>query len=101
MFGWWGGRRFDQDVKFWRLFADVINDVGLTLDMVAPLCGPQLFLPVLCLARIACGLCGVSAGATRSTISVRFKGKAARGSGVQQGVELGWRVRMCAGGCLF
>ena len=73
VFGWWGARRFDQDVKFWRLFADVINDVGLTLDMCAPLCGPTYFLPVLCLGRICCGLCGVSAGATRSTIAVRSR----------------------------
>lgn len=26
----------DSNIKEWRLFADVINDVGLTLDLVAP-----------------------------------------------------------------
>lgn len=29
VFAWWGGGRFDEDVKFWRLFADVINDVSV------------------------------------------------------------------------
>ncbi|KAJ1621916.1 root UVB sensitive family, partial [Pavlovales sp. CCMP2436] len=31
------GGQFDAAVKEWRLFADLINDVGLTLDMLAPL----------------------------------------------------------------
>lgn len=31
------GSSFDGRLKEWRLFADVINDVGLTLDMAAPL----------------------------------------------------------------
>jgi hypothetical protein len=26
-------------VRFWRLFADLINDLGLTLELVAPLLG--------------------------------------------------------------
>lgn len=34
------GTGFDRNVKEWRLFADLINDVGLTLDMLAPLAGP-------------------------------------------------------------
>lgn len=26
----------DSNIKEWRLFADIANDVGLTLDLVAP-----------------------------------------------------------------
>lgn len=31
IFARWGGSRFDRDVKFWRLYADVINDVRALL----------------------------------------------------------------------
>jgi hypothetical protein len=57
---------FDSYVKEFRLFADVINDIGFTLDMLYP-----------CF-RIICSLsrawqffakhCGISAGATKSNI---------------------------------
>jgi len=47
IFTWWGGSNFDRSVKFWRLFADAINDVGLTLEMISPLCG-EYFLLVAC-----------------------------------------------------
>jgi hypothetical protein len=56
---------FGQDVKAWRLFADLANDLGITLDMLAPLCGKS-FLLVLCAASVCKSLCGVAAGATVS-----------------------------------
>jgi hypothetical protein len=49
-FTWWGGRSFDRSVKFWRLYADAINDVGLTLEMLSPFCGRH-FLLVACTWR--------------------------------------------------
>ena len=42
-FAWWAGEKFGSNVKQWRLFADVINDVGLTLELIAPVF-PDLFL---------------------------------------------------------
>ena len=63
---------FDGELKFWRLFADVINDVGLTLELAAPLFGPAAFLPVTCVANVCRALCGVAAGATRVAISSHF-----------------------------
>jgi len=54
---------FGQNVKSWRLFADLINNVGITLDMLAPLCGVH-FLAVVCTASLCKALCGVAAGAT-------------------------------------
>jgi hypothetical protein len=62
----------DAEVKFWRLFADVINDVGLTLELLAPLAGPAHFLHVSCAANVCKALCGVAAGATRVAISTHF-----------------------------
>jgi len=64
---------FDSHVKEFRLFADVINDVGLTLDMMAPwfAAADQLLL-VTSAAALCKTLCGISAGATKSSITVHF-----------------------------
>eukprot|EP01138_Halocafeteria_seosinensis_P013738 gb/GECG01014029.1/.p1 GENE.gb/GECG01014029.1/~~gb/GECG01014029.1/.p1 ORF type:complete len:570 (+),score=39.46 gb/GECG01014029.1/:1-1710(+) len=71
-FSWWGGEKFGHDMKFWRLFADAINDVGLTLELLAPLVSGFNFLVVTCLASVCKSLCGVAAGCTKSTISQHF-----------------------------
>jgi Vitamin B6 photo-protection and homoeostasis len=62
---------FGHDVKKWRLFADVINDVGLTLELLSPL-NADYFLLLACLGSICRALCGVAAGATRATLSSHF-----------------------------
>lgn len=62
----------DGEVRFWRLVADVANDIGLTLELAAPLAGPSGFLPLTCLANAFKAVCGVAAGATRVTISSHF-----------------------------
>lgn len=59
---------FGQNVKLWRLFADIINNFGITLDMIAPLF-PKYFLTILCVASICKALCGISAGAAGVSIS--------------------------------
>jgi hypothetical protein len=59
---------FGQNVKQWRLFADYINNVGITLDMIAPLFD-NMFLPIICIASVCKALCGVAAGATGAVIS--------------------------------
>ena len=64
--------RFDGDLRFWRLFADLVNDVGLTLELLAPLTGPHFFLFTTCTANVCKALCGVAAGATRVAISMHF-----------------------------
>lgn len=68
LFSWWGSNRFDEDICTWRLFADLINDIGLFFEMLAPLF-PSEFLLILSIGSICKALCGVSAGATRSCIT--------------------------------
>lgn len=65
---------FDSHVKEFRLFADVINDVGLTLDMMAPWfsTSPCQLLLVTSAATLCKTLCGMAAGATKSSITVHF-----------------------------
>ena len=91
LFAWRYAGAFDRDVKQWRLFADVSNDVGLTLDLLAPLAGTALqhvrgvpetvlglpagkagFLACVCLGTVFKAWCGVAAGATRVTITEHF-----------------------------
>ncbi|TMW66928.1 hypothetical protein Poli38472_012044 [Pythium oligandrum] len=65
------GPKFDMNVKRWRLFADVINDVGLTLDMIAPYF-PSLVTEILCVSSVCKTMCGVAAGSTRSSLMTHF-----------------------------
>lgn len=59
---------FGQNLKAWRLFADFINNVGITLDMIAPYFRKQ-FLYIACTAAVCKALCGVAAGATGAAIA--------------------------------
>jgi hypothetical protein len=63
--------RFGGAIKQWRLFADCINDLGLTLELLAPLF-PQHFLLVACAGTLCRSLCGVAAGATRASLMQHF-----------------------------
>lgn len=36
LFSYAASSHMDSNIKEWRLFADVANDIGLTLDLVAP-----------------------------------------------------------------
>jgi len=87
LFAWRCAGAFDRDAKRWRLFADVSNDVGLTLDLLAPLAGTAVaarfgdvddapavlglpagkfaFLAVVCLGTVCKAWCGVAAGVRR------------------------------------
>ncbi|KAH9246985.1 hypothetical protein BASA81_015416 [Batrachochytrium salamandrivorans] len=64
---------FGREVKFWRLFADVCNDVALVLDLVAPWWGGEnAFLLLVCISSALKAFCGVAAGATRAAITNHF-----------------------------
>lgn len=65
---------FGQNIKVWRLFADSINNVGITLNMIAPLF-PQYFLPFICLGSLCTALCGIAAGATGAAINAHWGSK--------------------------
>ena len=68
LFSTYTSANFGQNIKSWRLFADFINNVGITLDMIAPLT-QGYFLIVVSIASIAKALCGIAAGATGSVLS--------------------------------
>ncbi|CAM9973532.1 unnamed protein product, partial [Ectocarpus fasciculatus] len=63
---------FGVNIKTWRLFADTSNDVGLALEMLAPL--PAFreggrFLRLICIASVFKAACGVAGGATGAAIT--------------------------------
>jgi len=76
VFSYAASAHFDGHVKEFRLFADVINDVGLTLDMLAPYAGAaggrRRVLYVSSLATICKTMCGMAAGATKGSIAQHF-----------------------------
>ena len=73
VFSYFAGSNFDWNCKEWRLFADVINDVGLTLDMLAPLAGRGTgFMLVAAVGACCKTICGMTAGATRASITAHF-----------------------------
>jgi len=72
VFAYLGSRTFGANLKTWRIFADTINDVGLTLEMVTALLPKSLFLPMLSVASVCKAACGVSAGATRAALLQHF-----------------------------
>jgi hypothetical protein len=64
---------FDSHVKECRLIlADVVNDVALTLDMMAPYFGPVGSVYILSLSTIGKTMCGITAGATKGRITHHF-----------------------------
>ena len=71
-FSWRIGHLMDVDIKFFRLFADVANDVALTMELLTPLLPTSMFLPTVCIANILKALCGVAAGSTRASITSHF-----------------------------
>ena len=54
---------FRRNVKRWKLFADIMVNIGITLEIIAPSINHKWFLPLLCLGTICKALCGVAAGA--------------------------------------
>jgi hypothetical protein len=68
-FAWWQGSQLDCNAKRWRLIADVANDIGVLVELVAPLAAFYtawwVFVMMISLANVARAVAGVAGGATR------------------------------------
>lgn len=64
-------RSFDAYPKQWRFLADVTNDIGLLIELAAPLL-PSLFLPLACFGAMCRSVTGVAGGATRMALTQHF-----------------------------
>ncbi|KAL2934731.1 Protein root UVB sensitive 2 chloroplastic [Bienertia sinuspersici] len=65
------GARMDSEPKRWRIFADVLYDLGTGLEVMSPLC-PHLFLQMAGLGNFAKGMATVAARATRLPLYSSF-----------------------------
>ncbi|XP_047693792.1 RUS family member 1 isoform X2 [Prionailurus viverrinus] len=52
IFAWWKGSKLDCNAKQWRLFADILNDVAMFLEIMAPIY-PIFFTITICTSNLA------------------------------------------------
>lgn len=71
LFTLYQGSNLDSNAKMWRLIADLMNDLGMLMDLVSPLY-PASFVIILCLGSIARSFTGVASGATRAALTQHF-----------------------------
>jgi hypothetical protein len=69
IFTWIQGSDLDHNCKRWRLFADVLNDSAMCLELSGPLWPPFITQTILCFASVGRSLVGVAGGATRTAIT--------------------------------
>lgn len=61
-----------QHVKFYRFFADIVNDTAFVLDVLSPSLPEWGRVPTLCAASCCRAVCGVSGGASKAVLSGHF-----------------------------
>jgi len=65
------GSNLDSNAKMWRLVADLMNDIGMLMDLLSPLF-PSAFIVVVCLGSLSRSFTGVASGATRAALTQHF-----------------------------
>ncbi|XP_021800450.1 protein root UVB sensitive 3 isoform X2 [Prunus avium] len=71
LFTFYQGSNLDSNAKMWRLVADLMNDLGMLMDLLSPLF-PSAFVFVVCLGSISRSFTGVASGATRAALTQHF-----------------------------
>ncbi|XP_022131285.1 protein root UVB sensitive 3 [Momordica charantia] len=71
LFTFYQGSNLDSNAKMWRLVADLMNDLGMLMDLVSPLF-PSAFMPIVCLGSLSRSFTGVASGATRAALTQHF-----------------------------
>nr|XP_054309417.1 RUS family member 1 isoform X3 [Pongo pygmaeus] len=69
VFAWWKGSKLDCNAKQWRLFADILNDVAMFLEIMAPVY-PICFTMTVSTSNLAKCIVSVAGGATRAALTV-------------------------------
>ncbi|XP_071715553.1 protein root UVB sensitive 3 isoform X2 [Rutidosis leptorrhynchoides] len=65
------GSNLDSNAKMWRLVADLMNDLGMLMDLVSPLF-PSEFIFIVCIGSLSRSFTGVASGATRAALTQHF-----------------------------
>ncbi|KAM9346557.1 RUS family member 1 isoform 1-T2 [Symphorus nematophorus] len=69
LFAWQKGSKLDSEAKKWRLFADILNDIAMFMEILAPYF-PVFFTLIVCTAGVFKSIVGVAGGATRAALTV-------------------------------
>ncbi|XP_038053737.1 RUS family member 1-like isoform X2 [Patiria miniata] len=69
LFAWYQGSSLDCDAKRWRLFADILNDTAICIELVSPLF-PKYFTAIACISGVCKSIVGVAGGATRAALTL-------------------------------
>ncbi|KAK2581179.1 hypothetical protein KPH14_007983 [Odynerus spinipes] len=68
IFAWWNGADLDGQCKKWRLFADILNDVAMGIELLIPYFSAYSVV-VLCASTAMKSIVGVAGGATRAALT--------------------------------
>lgn len=68
LFAWLQGTKLDSECKQWRLFADVINDMAMFLDLISGFL-PHYFTAIVCVSGLLKAIVGVAGGSTRAALT--------------------------------
>ncbi|XP_059655689.1 protein root UVB sensitive 3 [Cornus florida] len=71
LFTFYQGSNLDNNAKMWRLVADLMNDLGMLMDLLSPLF-PSAFVFIVCLGSLSRSFTGVASGATRAALTQHF-----------------------------
>ena len=69
VFAAYSGTSLDFDCKRWRMFADVLNDGVMMVELLAGVLPKQMVMPTLCMAGVGRSLVGVAGGATKAAVA--------------------------------
>ncbi|GFZ10904.1 root UVB sensitive protein [Actinidia rufa] len=61
LFTFYQGSNLDSNAKMWRLIADLMNDLGMLMDLVSPLF-PSAFVFIVCLGSLSRSFNGLTRG---------------------------------------
>ncbi|KIW85943.1 hypothetical protein Z517_01336 [Fonsecaea pedrosoi CBS 271.37] len=72
LFAYQFSQKIEAEVKFYRFFADIVNDIAFVLDCLSP--GLPLLgrICTLCVSNACRAVCGVSGGSSKAILSSHF-----------------------------
>lgn len=71
MFAYFHSTSLDANMKQWRLFADVLNDIATMIEVLAPVLAPkEYFIYIMCFSGLSYSIVGVAGGCTRATLTL-------------------------------
>lgn len=72
LFAYRVGTSLEPECKFYRLAADIMNDLSMIMDLFSPALPKPIRVIVLSISQVLRGLCGVAAGSSKASLSAHF-----------------------------